>query len=313
MTQRKWVGLGVAVLVIGLVPPSAAVAAEPEGGLKIGMVQGMFRDVQPAMVQALSLPLRDIIRKQTGLTGTVEIVPDAGVLADRMKDGRYHLGVYHGFEFAWVRQQNPDLVPLVVTVPPGRKLHACVVVHCDCEAKALAELGECNVLIPRGTKAHCLLYLDRNRVGLPAAVAKPKARPPVTPEKALDSVLNGEAEAALVDSSALTGYQSLQPGASKQLRVLCQSESFPQTVIAYRKGSVDADTLARVRKLLTEAHTTPAGKPLMMLWNLKGFEDVPGDYDAQLTRILKAYPPPTEPARKTFTPASGTTSGGDDQ
>ena len=37
------------------------------------MVQGMFRDIQPAMVQALSRPLRDMIRKQTGLTGDVEI------------------------------------------------------------------------------------------------------------------------------------------------------------------------------------------------------------------------------------------------
>jgi ABC-type phosphate/phosphonate transport system substrate-binding protein len=276
------------------------------------MVQGMFRDVQPAMVQALSLPLRDIIRKQTGLTGAVQIVPDAHVLADRMKNGRFHLGVFHGFEFAWVRHQNPDLIPLVVTVPPGRKLNACIVVHAECEAKCLADLGECTITIPRGTKAHCLLYLDRNRTGLPMAVAKPKARPPVTPEQALDSILNGDSTAALVDSSALTGYQSLQPGASKQLRVLCQSENFPQTVIAYQKGQVDAGTLARVRKLLTEAHTTAAGKPLMMLWNLKGFEDVPVDYEAQLSQILKVYPPPSEPVRKTVTPASGS-SGGDDE
>jgi len=29
-----------------------------------------------------------------------------------------------------------------------------------------------------------------------------------------------------------------------------------------------------------------------MLWNLKGFAEVPKDYDAQLDRVYKAYPPP---------------------
>jgi ABC-type phosphate/phosphonate transport system substrate-binding protein len=309
VTQFKWVGVAV-VVVVGLVVPSAAVAAEPADGLQIGMVQGMFRDVQPAMVQALSRPLRDLIRKQTGLTGAVEIVPDAGILADRMKAGRYHLGVYHGVEFAWAREQNPDLVPLVVTVPPGRKLNACVVVNADCKAKNLADLGPCCITVPRGTKAHCLLYLDRQRAGLPEAVAVPKAKPPVTPEHALDAVLSGESPAALVDIAALVGYQNLQPGAAQQLRVLCQSENFPQTVVAYSRGAVDDDTLARVRKLLTEAHTTAAGKPLMMLWNLKGFEDVPGDYDVQLKKIFKAYPPPTQPAQKLGPPITRTSGDG---
>ena len=109
-------------------------AAEPAESLQIGMIQGMFRDVQPAMVQAMSKPLRDMIRKQTGLTGEVEICPDANALADKMKAKRLHLGVYHGFEFAWLRKANPDLVPLVITIPPARKLQACVVVHKDCKA-----------------------------------------------------------------------------------------------------------------------------------------------------------------------------------
>ena len=76
------------VLAAGAFAGGLATAAEPAESLQIGMIQGMFRDVQPAMVQAMSKPLRDMIRKQTGLTGEVEICPDANVLAEKMKAKR---------------------------------------------------------------------------------------------------------------------------------------------------------------------------------------------------------------------------------
>jgi ABC-type phosphate/phosphonate transport system substrate-binding protein len=283
------VAAGVLLAALTITGPARA-EGEPEGGLQIGMVQGMFRDIQPAMVQAMSRPLRELIRKQTGITGEVDICPDARVLTDRMKTSRYHLGVFHGFEFAWAKKRDPDLVPLVVTVPPGRKLRACVIVHEDCKAATLADLKDEPLLIPRGTKAHCFAYLDKLRASLPATTATPKTKPAVTAEEALDAIVMGGATAALVDISALVGYQKLQPGASKHLRILCESENFPQTVIAYTKGGLSDEMIGKIRRLLTEAHTTAAGKPLMMLWNLKGFEDIPADYDTQLEKILRSYP-----------------------
>jgi ABC-type phosphate/phosphonate transport system substrate-binding protein len=285
-----------ALALAGLALAGPARAAEPAAdGVQIGMVQGMFRDIQPAMVQALSRPLRDMIQKQTGFTGNVEIVPDAFTLADRMKSKRLHLGVFHGFEFAWVRKRNPNIVPLAVSVPPGHKLQACVVVHHDNPAKAVADLKGEAVTIHRGTKAHCLAFLDRERTGLLASTATPKPMPTLTAENVLDAVVSGELPAALVDASALTGYEALQPGAFKHLRVLAQSEVFPPTVIAYNKGHLPEETAGRIRHLLLGAHATAAGKPLMMLWSLKGFEGVPTDYEAQLERIVKSYPAPTRP------------------
>lgn len=303
--KLPWVAAG--VLVAGIVGAAPARADEPRAdGVQIGMLQGMFRDVQPAMVQAMSRPLRDMIQKQTGLTGDVEIVPDAFTLCDKLKSKRFQLGVFHGYEYAWVRKQNPDLIPLAVTVPPGRKLQACIIVRNDNEAKKLADLGDEPVVVPKGTKAHCLLYLDRERAALGKNVARPKAKPALTTEEALDSIVSGDGAAALVDIAALAGYQSLQPGAFKQLRILCQSESFPQTVIVSNKGSLDDATAKKIRSLLTTAHATPAGKPLLMLWNLKGFEEVPADYVAQLDAIHKAYPTPARPTLG-VTPAVGMT------
>jgi ABC-type phosphate/phosphonate transport system substrate-binding protein len=294
------------VLALSEAGTGRASAADPpnSNGVQIGMIQGMFRDVQPGMVQAMARPLRDLILKQTGLTGDVEVVADAFALSDRMKATRYHIGVFHGFEYAWVRKQHPNLLPLAVTVPPGRKFQACVVVHKDCPAKSLADLKDEQVTVPRGTKAHCLLFFDRERAGLSATTAKPKTKPLVTTEDALNAVVEGESPAALVDAAGLLGYKTIQPGAFKHLRILTQSESFPQTVVVFNKGSLTDDAAGKIRRLLTDAHASPAGKPLLAFWNLKGFEDVPADYGAQLDAISKAYPAPPA-ARPGVTPTVG--------
>ena len=74
--------------------------------------------------------------------------------------------------------------------------------------------------------------------------------------------------------------------------MLCQSERFPPTVLAYNKATADPAAVEQVRRLLVNANQTPAGKPLMMLWSLQGFEDVPADFDAALKAVRAAYPPP---------------------
>jgi ABC-type phosphate/phosphonate transport system substrate-binding protein len=205
-------------------------------------------------------------------------------------------GVFHGFEYAWVAPNHPDLVPLVVTIPPGRKVKACVVVNKESAFKSLADLKDETVTVPRGAKAHCLLYLDTKRAGLPSTTARPKLMPGKTAEDALDAVVTGDSQAALVDAAALAGYQSLHPGSFTQLRVLCESEKFPPAVIAYRRGSVDEATLAQVKAGMVKAHQTATSRPLMMLWNLQGFEVPSADYQRQLTEIRNAYPAPENPA-----------------
>jgi ABC-type phosphate/phosphonate transport system substrate-binding protein len=270
---------------------SAAPAAEPES-VKIGMLQGMFRDIHPAMVTAMAKPLRDLIERQTGLTGDVEVLDDYRTLAERLTAKKLQLGVFHGFEFARVRADHPDLVPLLITVPPARKLQAIVVVRDDCKAKSLADLDGEQVLIPRGTKAHCLLYLDGARVGFPAGTAKPQTKSRLTAEEAIDEVVLGDASAVLLDASALLGYKNLQPGSFKSLRVLCESPTFPPTVLATTKGSLTEGTVTKIRDLLVGASQSAAGKPLLMLWNINGFETVPATYDADLTRIAREFPEP---------------------
>ncbi len=260
--------------------------------LKMGMLQGMFRDVHPAMVQALSKPFRELVFKQTGFTGDVDLCPDAMNLIEKLKDKKLQIGVFHGHEFAWAQKKCPDLVPIVITIPPGGKAQSMIVVSQDSKAKTLADLTEDPVTLPRGAKAYSLLFLEKCRGGLGKTVAKPVTKIGMTTEDLLNAVVLGEVAAALVDASTLDGYKTLQPGAFKQLKILQESEMFPPAVVAYRKGCITDDDATKLRKGLSAAHQNASGKLLMTLWNLKGLEEPPVDYQQKLDAILKAYPLP---------------------
>jgi len=285
----RWLVLS-SVLALFLVGTSPARAADP-GELKIGMLSGMFRDQQPKVVEALSKPFRDLMTKHIGYNGDVEVVDDPMALCDRLKENKVQLGVFHGFEFAWAQQRCDDLIPLIVTQPTGGTVQGILVVNADCPAKGVADL-KCDVLIPRGAKAHTLVFLDKLRDGVAVDVAKPAAKIDQTPEDVLNAVANGTAKAALVDWAAFDGYKVLHPSAFKSLKVLTRSEEFPPAVVCYRKGTLTDDQATRIRDGMTASCKTPTGKMLMTLWNLKGFEAPPKGYQTSLDDILKAYPVP---------------------
>jgi ABC-type phosphate/phosphonate transport system substrate-binding protein len=279
------------VVAVGLTPRAAAEAAAA-GRLKLGVLQGMFRDVPPAILEHAAKPFADLFHRQTGLNGDVEMCPDCDVLAAKMTAKELHIGVYHGFEYAWVRSKHPDLLPLVITIPPGRKVQAILVINKNDKANTPADLNGQSVVVPTYTKAHCYLFLDRLRDELPPNCCEKAKHPQMTPGEALDAVVDGTQRCVLVDIASLTAYEANKPGNFAVLKVLARSEEFPPAVIAYRKGAVGANTIGQIRTGLLTANKTAQGKAFMMLWKLQGFEDIPAGFDAQLEKINKAYPPP---------------------
>lgn len=284
-------------LAIVLVMSFAGVASAqaPQDEVTVGVVAPLLKDVPAETVKILGGPLRNLFAKQAGVTGgNIELAKDAFHLGEMLTDGKCRLGVFHGYEFAWVKAKHPELEPLVVTVYRTGRPRGCVVVRQDSPAKGLADLKTQDVIVPQGLRGHCLLYLSKQRAELPETTAVPKA-PAGTPEEALDAVLAKTAAAALVDKAALVGYERLYPGAAKSLRVLCESELFPQNVIVYSPKTLPEATAARLREAMVAAHKVPAGKPLMMFWGITQFDLAPRDYAEHLSAITKSYPAP-EPA-----------------
>ncbi|WP_439624974.1 phosphate/phosphite/phosphonate ABC transporter substrate-binding protein [Gemmata sp.] len=291
---RVYVGVGLL-----LAAAQSAGAADPAADakpaeLRIGLLKPMFKDVPSAMVNAAARPLQSMIVDKSGMKGSVEVVEDYKALAEKLSTGKLDIGVFHGFEYAWVKD-TPGLIPLVATVPTCGKVQACLVVSVDSTFTDVKDLKGACVVLPTSSKAHCHMYLERLRERLPAGDCCPAKNRGLTPEAALGEVANGEADAALVDVSSLIALERALPGCYKKLRVLAQSEQLPPAVVVYRKDSFDAATVTRIRNGLLDCSNTGPGRLFSMFWQLKGFEDVTASYHTLVATAAKAYPAPGGP------------------
>jgi len=279
-------------LVIALVALAPAKAAETEVDVKIGMYQTMFRDVTPQMVAAIAKPLKGIIEKTVGITGDAELVPDSATLAQKLSEKKVQIGVFHGYEFAWLKENHPNLEPLMVAIPNCGKLEAVVVVNSSNKADKVTDLKGQSVAVPKAIKAHCLLFLEDLKRGQASDVARLSEKGQSV-QQILDDVSAGNTDAALLDAGSYSAYVKNSPGNASVLKTIAKSESFPFAVLAVHKDGMNASLREKITNGLGSAHTTAYGQPLMMLWGLKNFGEVPPDYNDQLATIIKLYPAPT--------------------
>ena len=150
-------------------------------------------------------------------------------------------------------------------------------------------------MVPTGLRAHCHLFYDRLRAGLSADRCQPADGQPTNVNDALTAVGDGDKRAAVVDQAILTWYADQKPGFHKQFRVLALSEVLPPAVIAYHKGSITDAQASKLKTTLVKAHQSGQGRVVLMLWHLKGFGDLPTDFEELMAASLKAYPAPSKP------------------
>ncbi len=287
--------LPVAVTVVPVAPQATAVAPVTPAApvtMKIGLPENMFSGLPQAVVQRASQPFQTMLEKQSGLKGEIVVARDHADLTERLRTGKLDVAVFHGFEYAWVKQ-HPELVPLVIAAP-NSKIQACLVVNVNSKLKGAHELKGDSVAVPGGTKAHCHLYFDRLKANLPEGRCGVVTLKGKSIEDALDAVSDDACPAVLVDAATLVAYQKLKPGAGAALKVLDQSEQFPPAVVVYRKGAFNAATTKNVRDGLVKCVETVEGQLLTSLWRLKGFEDATPQYQTELDKCLKAFPAPTK-------------------
>ncbi|HEX5270965.1 MAG TPA: PhnD/SsuA/transferrin family substrate-binding protein [Gemmataceae bacterium] len=292
-------GLGCAILVVaagiaGLVPNRSAIGEEVKTTpVRVGLTGSLFRDTPEGLVHTMMRPFKSLMESQTGLSG--ELVPGikSDELGQRLKDDKLQLAVYQGFEFAWAREKLPQLRPLMIAVNQQKELRAFVVVRDDGAAK-LADLKGKTIAVPRRTREHCHLFLERRceALGHEPKEFFAKVLAPFSAEEAVDAVVNGQVDAALADGCFLSWYEKHKAARYARLKLLEKSEVFPATVVAYYAEALDEATLRRFRDGMLSAKDNPRGVQLMTLCQMTSFEPVPDDYDKVCKEIARAYPPP---------------------
>jgi ABC-type phosphate/phosphonate transport system substrate-binding protein len=208
-------------------------------------------------------------------------------MVNKLESGEWHVVICAGVEFAWAQAKNPKVQPLMIALNKPREIHAVLVAKKDSPITGFENLKGKEVLLFAG-KPHCKLFADK--LGGDAA----KLTPITSSETALDNVLTGKAAAALVDNIALESYKSIHPGRFARLKTLAQSEQFPPTTIAVWQGRLSDKLHKTFQEGMLKANKSDQGREAMANFRLVAFEPVPTEFQAQLTNILKAYPPPTK-------------------
>src|SRR5438876_10378083 len=236
----------VVVCLLGVGLASAGEPSRPEppaAPVRIGMLASRFRHAKPGMFDVQPKPFRSLVEAQTGLKSEMLLVPTAAELRRKMEAGTIQLGMFHGFEFAWVRLKQPALRPLTI-VAPEHPIRAFLVVPSSSPSTGFADLRGKTLALPTGSRAHSRLYLERSceALGRPPESFFARVTTPKTTEDALHDVAdNGEVNAAVVDSSAMQRFTERNPGRAKRIKMIATSEVFPPSVVAYWEGSLDAD------------------------------------------------------------------------
>jgi ABC-type phosphate/phosphonate transport system substrate-binding protein len=262
--------------------------------VKIG-VHSLLDDLPDDQVPGMIKSFNDLVREFTGLNGMAIEGGDAYSAAKELKEGKLHLGVFQGFEFAWVQQKDANIKPLMIAVYYDRNPRASIVVQKTYAAENIAGLKGKEVAIPAVGGGHLHLFLERLTGEQGKATPKMffnKITRPANSEAALDALCDDDVQAVVVDNVSLETYKTVKAGPFRRLRVLKESESFPAGVLAYYDGKLDAATLKRFAAGMLAANKSARAKEMMSTFKITAFEPVPADYTQALAATLKVYPAP---------------------
>jgi len=291
MQRRAFLGLCGAGLAGLLGTPLRTWAAD--GVIKMGVTDTIFPGLNGAQLTAATLPIRTLLESATGRGGRISLGGTPRALADKIKKDRVQMGVFQGVEFAWARASNPRLLPIVLCVTEERTLRAYLIVRASSKAQEPADLRGTTLALPAETRAHCSAFLRCKCLPDDAPMKSffKKVVKATDVEEALDDVVNGNVEAALVDGLPWQTYRKTKPGCARKLRVLRASGEFPCAIIACQQGRYSDAQVKRFRSDLVSVGSTIRGKALLRLLTLTGFEAPPADYDRLIRATAQDYPP----------------------
>jgi ABC-type phosphate/phosphonate transport system substrate-binding protein len=298
--EQKYAGrffLGGALLGL-LVLAGAAVQGRPAriDGLRIGTSGTLAAEGGARNEKGALKSLRRFIKDETGLKNKILDQKDWRELADKMSQGKLHVGVFQGYEFAWAQEKYPRLRPLALAINVYRYPVAYVIVRKDDPAKGFAGLQGQSLALVKTNQRFLRLFLDRQcqAHGKKTEEFFSKITTRENFEDALDDVVDGVVQVTVTDRATLEAFKQRKPSRFRRLKPMAHSQPFPPGVVAYYEGVLNKATLRRFRKGLLNASKKERGRTMLTLFRLTGFESVPEDFEQVLARTRKAYPPPAQ-------------------
>ncbi len=284
--------ISVAIVLAGCAQSWAA-PPKPTRTVQFGIAESMFEGVPESFRDVTSQPFLRLVKAGTGFDGKLQFPPDAVTLADLIDKGKIDIGVFKGYEFAFAQGRHPKLVPILIAAQ-HHPVQIVAVVRDDRRGSTMADLASDKIAVDPLERDLCGLFLakekrerlnDRNFTTHDASNGS----------NALFEVIDGKSGGAVVNLASLKSFQQLYPGKAKNLRVLAQTRVLPDSCVAVKAGGLDESAVRKFREALTNVEKLPGGKPLLVLWKLKGFAVFPADYEKSLSQVRDTF---SQPARE---------------
>jgi ABC-type phosphate/phosphonate transport system substrate-binding protein len=170
-----------------------------------------------AKEEAALKTLKSFITEETGLENKILRQKSWRELAEQMARGKLHLGVFPGDEFAWAREEHPKLEPLALGVNVNLYPVAYVVARRDGKVTRLADLRGQPLAIPSAGPHFLRVFLRKETSKRPEGFFS-KIKKEDNVEAALDDVVDGVVQAAVVERASVEAYRRRKPGRFKQLK-----------------------------------------------------------------------------------------------
>jgi ABC-type phosphate/phosphonate transport system substrate-binding protein len=257
---------------------------------KVGIPKTAFRDVPPEFQPVATLCLLELMKEQTGLDGEVIRPKDALAVARALDEGDLAIAMLRGQEYGWAKAKCPELMAIASAVERPKEIRAFLLVRHDCKATGLGDLKGGKLALAKTLKDHPRLFLAKRRadeLGRGGFVETIKTD---TVHDAIHAVIDGKADVTAADQGAWATFQKLYPGASKNLRVLSESDPFPPAVLVVKKGQLDEAVVRKIREGFLAADKSAKSVRLMTFMHVEKFEAVPAGYEEAADKCRKEYP-----------------------
>ncbi len=243
--------------------------------------------------------LRSFLKEETGMDNKITHEKNWQAVVDKLVKQELQIGVFQGYEFAWAQEKVPSLKPLMLAVKFHPYQRVYIVVKTDNKATDFAGLEGQTLSIPAASVGFPALFVEREALtkGKKLDAYFSKISRPEEAEDAIDDVVDGVVQAAVVDQTVLDTFKRRKPGRFARLKQVAESEPFPPPVIAYKDKDLDTATLDKFRDGLIRASTRERGKKMLTMFHLTAFEVPPDDLAKVLAETGKKYPPPNDTAK----------------
>jgi ABC-type phosphate/phosphonate transport system substrate-binding protein len=276
--------------------------------LRIGTSGSLALNSGNVSEQAAIDTLKSFIKDETGFDNEILKQNSWRDLAEKMRAGQLDLGVFQGCEFAWAKEKYPQLNALATAVNVYQNRYAYIVARKDNPVQNFAGLKGQAIAIPASAEGQLALFVDHlaSQAGKSPESYFSRETHPKSVEDAIDDVVDGVVQAAVVDRVGVEAYKRLKPGRFRQLKEVAHSGPFPSPVVADYNAKLDSATVSKVVNGLLSSNQTDRGQRLLEMFKLTGFQRPPADFDQLLQTVRRDYPPSdqqvgavAQPARKT--------------